>query len=507
MADIPITEKPTISNISGNTKLLVNEGQQLRQVEAQEFKEKIFANELVEIAKIEDKANKSDVANLTSATPNFVDYVTEMTDSSKVYVLTKTGTFTWCIITSTVDMALNKTFIKGEEYTSNIGETIEINDTLGLRKGIYIKPDSNNALYSTAEKLDNHVVANFDSTNKINNVNYSISGEYILLEKQIKFVDNDTYNKGIAKITEKCSEKFTKVYSDMGVTYTTEGTNTNIRMGLYYNTPTYVKNFKPAFSKSFGIFKWYFFESIEDFISGSTIFTKGEEHTANIGDTIEINTELSSHNILVLNSITVPMLYKSTNNIGLPMINVKVNDNNISATSYANSTIIGDFKFIENSYKFVTHEILEEKKYISHYDTLPYSSNPLFGKKIIALGDSMVAGQGVSPTWLDCIATRNSMVSVNYGIGGNCLAVKADASSSAMCVRYTEMDAADYIIIFGGTNDGFSSIPLGEETSTNTSEFYDALNTLLQGIITKYPIKKIGFITTYIYDSAKSEKM
>lgn len=577
--------------------------------------------------------------------------------SIKPYFSTSTGTFTWCIITSTVDMALNKTFIKGEEYTANIGEAIEINDTLGLRKGIYIKPDLNNSLCSTSEKLENQIVANFDSTNKINNINHSISGEYILLEKQIKFVDNDTYNKGITKITEECNEKFTKVYSDMDVTYITEGTNTNIRMGLYYNTPTYVKNFKPTFSKSFGIFKWYIFESIEDFISGSTvftkseehianigdtieinaelsrkrilvvecdekivcwstkydefgsalvipntttntasdypayslageitinvnginfinkselknelydkhtylyqfdktdsspasvnnnwgiyfenptylytfkpyfsnnigtfiwyileydngIFTKGKEHTANIGDTIEINTELSSHNILVLNSVTVPMLYKRTNNIGLQMINVKIDDDNISATSYANGTIIGDFKFIENSYKFVTHEILEGKKYISHYDTLPYSSNPLFGKKIIALGDSMVAGQGVSPTWLDCIAERNSMTAVNYGIGGNLLAAKDSTSSTAMCVRYTEMDDdADYVIIFGGTNDGFSSIPIGDETSSDISEFYGALNTLLQGIITKYPTKKIGFITPYVYDNGKSEKM
>lgn len=577
--------------------------------------------------------------------------------SIKPYFTSSEGTFTWCIITSDTDMGLNISFTMGEEHIANIGDTIEINDTLGLRKGIYIKPDTNNALYSTTKKLANQVVATFSATTKINNINLSLSGEYMFTERQIKFVDKDSYNEDISKITDNFNSEFSKLYSNEGITYKIEGTNTNTHMGIYYNVPTYVKTFKPSFSTDFGTFKWYMFESTEDFVSGSTvftkseehianigdtieinaelsrkrifvvecdekivcwstksdefgsalvipntttntvseypafslageltiitnninfathselnselydehirlyrfdkvncstasinekwgiyfekpiyvytfkpyfssnegtfiwflleydngIFTKGEEHISNIGDTIEINAELSSHNILVLNS-AIPMLYKPENDIGLHMIRVTIDDNNnCTATSYSGSTIAGEWKFVENSYKFVTYEILDEKKYISYNDTLPYATNPLFGKKIIALGDSMVAGQGVSPTWLDCVAERNSMTAVNYGIGGNLLAIKDSASSSAMCVRYTEMDEdADYIIIFGGTNDAFSSIPLGDETSTDTSEFYGALNTLLQGIITKYPTKKIGFITPYLYDSAKSTKM
>ena len=63
-----------------------------------------------------------------------------------------------------------------------------------------------------------------------------------------------------------------------------------------------------------------------------------------------------------------------------------------------------------------------------------------------------------------------------------------------MCERYKKMsDNADLITIMGGTNDG--SVKLGTWESTDTSTFYGALNVLIQGLINKYPNKKIAFFT------------
>ena len=56
--------------------------------------------------------------------------------------------------------------------------------------------------------------------------------------------------------------------------------------------------------------------------------------------------------------------------------------------------------------------------------------------------------------------------------------------------------------MFAGTNDArASNVPLGTSDSADDTTFMGALNVLCNGLITKYPSKKIGFITPYLRDS------
>jgi lysophospholipase L1-like esterase len=72
--------------------------------------------------------------------------------------------------------------------------------------------------------------------------------------------------------------------------------------------------------------------------------------------------------------------------------------------------------------------------------------------------------------------------------------------ANAMCTRYSTLDSdCGIVTILGGTNDyrgsGGDGVPLGVKGSTDVNDFYGALKTLIEGLITKFPKGKILFIT------------
>ena len=127
----------------------------------------------------------------------------------------------------------------------------------------------------------------------------------------------------------------------------------------------------------------------------------------------------------------------------------------------------------------------------------------IYGKKFGVLGDSMVAGHSLSfsQTWAAKLGLRNNMTVVNYGINGTL--ITPDGGGDSMLERYSAMDDdCEYVCVFGGTNDQTSAIPIGLDDDSyangGTEEtFKGALNDLCDGLLTKYPDKKIFFITPY----------
>lgn len=156
-----------------------------------------------------------------------------------------------------------------------------------------------------------------------------------------------------------------------------------------------------------------------------------------------------------------------------------------------------------------TNELIDYYK-LKDFILLPKLS-PLVGKKIGFLGDSITYGLSATKPYPTVIQENIDCSSINYGISGNSLAKagsngQQNAQERPMCIRYTEMDDdLDYIVVFGGTNDYAYQIPLGNENSTNVEEFFGGLNTLISGLIEKYPGKPILFLTplyrTLSYDS------
>lgn len=126
--------------------------------------------------------------------------------------------------------------------------------------------------------------------------------------------------------------------------------------------------------------------------------------------------------------------------------------------------------------------------------------NYLKGKKIGTNGDSMVKGHNLSAglVWDAMIAGRNDMILSNYGINGNRL-TNTGGTGVPLVLRYNEMaNDLDYILIFILTNDSAAGVAIGEDSDTVDTTVKGALNIICDGMLTKYPTKKIGFITPYL---------
>lgn len=129
-------------------------------------------------------------------------------------------------------------------------------------------------------------------------------------------------------------------------------------------------------------------------------------------------------------------------------------------------------------------------------------NNRLYGKTIVALGDSLFHGNKdcKGNTWLEMMARRNEMKLYNYGQNGNTVAVQHVEKQplAPMCIRYADMvDDADYVVVLGGANDKRLDIPLGDINSSSTEFFCGALNVLIAGLTEKYPKARILFMTNY----------
>lgn len=99
--------------------------------------------------------------------------------------------------------------------------------------------------------------------------------------------------------------------------------------------------------------------------------------------------------------------------------------------------------------------------------------------KIGILGDSITEGTGASDPSKSYVGLmeKNFSSVENDGIGGSCI---SNFWSNPMCNRWDAMASdLDIIMLFGGVNDFYANAPLGTEESTNKSQFYGALNTII----------------------------
>lgn len=127
-------------------------------------------------------------------------------------------------------------------------------------------------------------------------------------------------------------------------------------------------------------------------------------------------------------------------------------------------------------------------------DQLLVRSNELSNLKWAALGDSITFGYLANTNYHNIIAQRTGILPINYGVSSTMIAVTGGRTDSFV-ERYSEMiDDADIITVFGGTNDYGNSVPIGVWGDTVNTTEYGAMKILVEGLLTKYPTKRIGFI-------------
>lgn len=118
---------------------------------------------------------------------------------------------------------------------------------------------------------------------------------------------------------------------------------------------------------------------------------------------------------------------------------------------------------------------------------------PYFGKILCTYGDSITAQQ----TWQDYIQRELGFSKYyNHGVGG----IRLMAMATDECLAEITEDF-DVILVMGGTNDWAQDRTIGTENDINTDDqtftgtFYGGLNALIKKLTTKYPTKRIVFMT------------
>lgn len=128
----------------------------------------------------------------------------------------------------------------------------------------------------------------------------------------------------------------------------------------------------------------------------------------------------------------------------------------------------------------------------------------LKGKKINFIGDSITYGVGPSSfdkTYHALIAEREGIIAKNYGISASKIAKYVESiydlgDLMPFCERAADMEDADAVVVFGGTNDYGMGIPLCDADYTfDKYTFHGALHILIRTLLEKYPGKPIIFMT------------
>lgn len=124
-------------------------------------------------------------------------------------------------------------------------------------------------------------------------------------------------------------------------------------------------------------------------------------------------------------------------------------------------------------------------------------TNYLKGKVLSVTGDSEAAGHtiGKQNSYGNLIAARNGMTINNYAINGRRLITGTETS---LVDTYQEIALnSDYILVQIGYNDPFNAEI--DDNSQDKTTFKGAFNVLVQGLQSRYPTAKIGFIEPYYF--------
>ena len=212
------------------------------------------------------------------------------------------------------------------------------------------------------------------------------------------------------------------------------------------------------------------------------------------GGSSSSGTGLTSEQEEQLNKI--PEMEASINNIN-ESLNTKANTSDIPTKTSKLTNDSGFLTSIPSEYVTET-EMNEAIANVSSGGSADLSGNIFKNKIANFLGDSQTEkNQHKTKIYYDWVKEILGLSKTNnYGIGGTTIAKKNASDNTAMCVRYANMDNnADLICVMGGVNDRWFNNQLGNFGDTDPITFYGGMETLCNGLLTKYPGKTIIFIT------------
>ena len=441
-----------------------------------------FKNEINRRINIQDNM----INSVTNGSPLIASNVTEMTDTTKIYVNTTDGK--WYYYNG-------NDWVIGGTYQGTMLDTVnqnKLNETYSEVINIYQTPILNGFINASGilQQIDNSYHTDFIDINKYTNILYQTfltSGG-----NEISYYDeNKNYLSGIRGDSSRLVKNITPL--------------SNAR----YLIMSYFAHTDNRFSPFIYLYK------------ENSLVEKVEKINDNLNDYV-INEKIIPNQNGFINSNGI--LQQIDNSYHTKLIKVNQNDiieyqtfliqtgNEISYYDENQNYLSG----IRGDSNYNIKNIIppNNAKYVimSYYsnDNIPNPYIRIYNKdsfnyllkhfnqptgNINCLGDSITLGLTNNNISYANLLINMGYNVTKYGVSGSSIALQENKTDSFL-ERYSSMtNDADLVLIMGGTNDFGVEIPIGDFNVRDNYTFYGALRSLIEGLINKYPTKKIFFVT------------
>jgi len=169
------------------------------------------------------------------------------------------------------------------------------------------------------------------------------------------------------------------------------------------------------------------------------------------------------------------------------------NTDNARALKATYNNVVFFNKAFNDEEVFSIHNVLDDKPH-TKFSALKWN----------ALGDSITDANIYQ---IHVNSVLNFQTIRKYGVGGTSIADPTSTNTNSMVNRYVTMDNdADIVTVLGGTNDWGNNVVLESSNLKDKTTFKGALSVLCEGLLQKYPTKRILFITPPIrYNGSYTE--
>ena len=240
--------------------------------------------------------------------------------------------------------------------------------------------------------------------------------------------------------------------------------------------------------------KLYYIDLYNNYVS----VYKDEVSSSNLVGTYQIGETIG------LNCIVTTEQVSGNKFIELKMTNSSLTDYELDIIGFSISDGLPEKKIVKYA---------DEANRAKIADGLSDEAKKMFnGKTWGGIGDSLTA------PWFDVyvsyIAKKTGFDAINYGIGGTCVANTTNADKTPsfvdrVCglngqVGYT--DEFDLWTVFGGTNDIFKNVPIGNIDDNVDTTFYGALNKIVTYLLSRPNHPTVGLITPYHLENANTKQ-
>jgi lysophospholipase L1-like esterase len=403
-------------------------------------------------AQLAQKANLSDVANISNGTPVFADTVGEMTDTSRAYVNTSDG------LLYLYDSGTSSFVSSGVQYQS----TGIADETVSLNK---LKTEIQRVLGVTNSVVTKKNVRNPYHVKGQPNPGYKLYIEYIFDTNGLNLVNSGT--------------------NHVSFTYHSKDNNLlNISGLIYQNNDPLPSGLSGGSALSTGVIENIVLNEDRNIEFDLGVYTSTYRY-AHILTEVEVTDKYIDSEYWVRN-----MEYTVGN---VPVTNII----HVGAHRLREGGVV-DGNWYEPYYDTSSMDTLasDVNRIESQLNSLSLSR--FAGTKVNFLGDS-ISDPNHKPEYKKYYTFLDEFLGLsvvrNYGIASSTIAKGANTLAyGPMCERYLSMnDDADLVTVFAGTNDyGYSDATFGEmfnadgTVNKDTSTFYGGCHVLFEGLLKKY---------------------